>query len=72
MEMRPWLPAGRYRLVVRAGGTGADGGPTLRLLAGDTPATGATLEAVPPPAWREREYTWEVSWPGAACPFGSN
>jgi hypothetical protein len=64
----PWLPAGRYRLIVRAGATGPVDGPRLTVRAADAVVREATLAAAPPPAWRSADYAAEVVWSGGRLP----
>lgn len=68
IEVAPRLPRGRYRLVVRAGAQAVAEGPVLTLQAGAEPPHRVTLQAMPAPAWREREYTYEVRWGGGRLP----
>jgi hypothetical protein len=68
VAVAPWLPAGRYRLIVRAGATGPLDGPRLTVRAADTVVHEATLAAAPPPAWRSADYAGEVVWSGGRLP----
>jgi len=68
IQLAPRLPAGRYRLAVRAGAQASDAGPALTLnVAGASPMR-VVLDAAAPPAWREREYATEIRWTGGRLP----
>jgi hypothetical protein len=64
VAVAPWLPAGRYRLVIRAGATGPAGGPRLTVRVGDAVVQEVRLASAPPPAWRSADYASEVAWSG--------
>lgn len=64
VAIAPWLPQGRYRLVVRAGATGPDGGPRLTVWVGDAAVQATALASATPPVWRSADYASEVTWSG--------
>jgi hypothetical protein len=69
VAVAPWLPAGRYRVTVRAGATGSADGPRLMVRASDAVVHDGTLAAAPPPAWRSADYAFEVAWSGGRLPL---
>ncbi len=64
VAIAPWLPRGRYRLVVRAGAMGPDGGPRLTVWVGDAVVQAVALASTAPPVWRSADYASEVTWSG--------
>jgi hypothetical protein len=69
LELAPRLGPGHYRVTVRAGAQGADLGPSLALRLGTDPPQRVGLESAAPPRWREREYVFDVRWPGGRLPI---
>jgi hypothetical protein len=68
VAIAPWLPPGRYRLVVRAGATGSDRGPRLTVRMSDAVIQDVALAWTPPPVWRSADYSAEVVWSGGRLP----
>jgi hypothetical protein len=68
VDLAPRLPKGRYQLVVRAGAQGPGPGPLLTLQVAGLSYRPVALVALPSPAWRERDYTYEVDWHGGRLP----
>ncbi len=68
LEVAPRLPRGRYRLQLRVGSQGTGAAPVLELEVGGAPLWRVRLEGAPPPAWRERDYTEQIAWPGGRLP----
>ena len=69
LELRPRLPAGRYRVTVRAGAQAEGPGPELGICLGPDAGTAAVMDAAPPPRWRERPYVADLFWPGGRLPI---
>lgn len=69
LDLAPRLPPGRYRVTVRIGGQGRDGGPGLSLWIGPSLVHRSVVEGAAPPAWREREYRVHVDWGGGRLPL---
>jgi hypothetical protein len=69
VTVAPWLPAGRYRLTVRAGATGPANGPKLTVRVAEAVLHEVTLAAARPPAWRVADYASEVAWSGGRLPM---
>jgi hypothetical protein len=68
VTIAPWLPPGRYRLVVRAGAMGPEGGPRLTVWVGDAVVQAVALASTPPPVWRSADYASEMTWSGGRLP----
>ena len=69
VTVAPRLPAGRYRLILRAGAQAGDAvPPRLTIHAGEAPPWRVALDAAEPPVWRERDYPLEVRTAGGRVP----
>jgi hypothetical protein len=69
VAVAPRLPAGRYRVIVRAGASGSADGPRLLVRASGAIVHDGTLATAPPPAWRSADYAFEVVWAGGRLPL---
>ncbi len=69
LELSPRLPAGRYRVTVRAGAQADGPGPVLGIRLGPLAAPGVPMDAASPPRWREQPYAADLRWPGGRLPI---
>jgi hypothetical protein len=51
------------------GAQGIDSGPSLALQLATDPPQRVDLESAAPPGWRERDYAFDVRWPGGRLPI---
>jgi len=69
IELAPRLRGGRYEIRIVAGSQGRPIGPTMSVLLGSVARPSVPLPGAIPPAWTERAYVSEISWPGGRLPI---
>jgi hypothetical protein len=69
VDLAPRLRAGRYEVRIVGGSQGEPSGPLLSVRLGGAAQPAQPMAGAVPPAWRERDYVFELPWSGGRLPI---